>query len=81
MRAGWSGPAIDTGTIVVRSNGSFSAHGTELCDPCTIGSKTGAFTATYSLSGSGKTFAGTETFTRGSGKLVAWPVGAASRAP
>ena len=67
---GLVGTAIDTGTMVVRRNGSFSAHGTELCDPCTIGSKTGAFTATYSVAGSGRTFAGIETFTRGFGKLA-----------
>jgi hypothetical protein len=66
------GAAIDTGTAVVGSNGSFSGHGIELCDPCAIGGKTGAFTATYSYSysGSGKTYSGTETFTRGFGKLA-----------
>ena len=65
-----AGTALDSGTAVMRSNGSFSGHGTELCDPCTIGGRTGAFTATYSYSGSGTTYSGTETFTRGFGKLA-----------
>jgi hypothetical protein len=67
---GLAGSVIDTGTAVVRSNGSYSGHGMELCDPCAIGGKTGAFTATYRYSGSGTTFSGTETFTRGFGKLA-----------
>jgi len=64
------GTAIDTGSSVVRANGSFSGYGTELCDPCAIAGKAGAFIATYRYSGSGTTYAGTETFTRGFGKLA-----------
>jgi len=64
------GTAVDTGTSVVRADGSFSGYGTELCDPCAIGGRTGAFIATYRYSGSGTTYSGTETFTRGFGKLA-----------
>ena len=69
---GLTGSVIDTGTLVVRSNGSFSGHGIEVCDPCTIAGRTGAFTATYSYSssGSGGAFSGTEVFTRGFGHLA-----------
>ena len=69
---GLTGSLIDTGTVVVRSDGSFSGHGIEVCDPCAIGGRTGAFTATYSYrsSGSGSTFSGTEVFTRGFGHLA-----------
>ena len=68
------------GTAVVRSNGSFSGHGTELCDPCAIGGKRGAFTATYSYSGSGTTYSGTETFTRGFGGLAGLTGGGSCKA-
>ena len=65
-----TGTGIDSGTEVISSGGFFSAHGTEFCDPCTIDGKTGAFTATYKISASPGKFSGTETFTRGFGKLA-----------
>jgi hypothetical protein len=68
-----TGPATDTDTFVSYKDGSFSAHGTEICTSCTLGGRTGAFTATFSYKGSptasGFRYVGHLTFTGGSGGL------------
>jgi hypothetical protein len=69
-KGGVTGIAVDTGTEINHSNGSFAGSGTELCASCTVGGKKGAFIAHYVFSGSGATYSGTETFTRGFGGLA-----------
>jgi hypothetical protein len=64
------GIAIDDGTQTIQSNGSFAGRGIEYCSACSLAGKTGAFTAKYKYSGSGTTYSGTLTFTRGFGKLA-----------
>jgi hypothetical protein len=63
-----TGVAIDKGTAQLVK--SFSGNGTEYCADCTIAGKRGAFIATYKYSGSGNTYSGTQTFTKGFGKLA-----------
>ena len=53
---GLTGIAIDTLRWVVHSDGSFSAHATEVCDSCTIGGRMGGYTAVFKFSGSGDQF-------------------------
>jgi hypothetical protein len=65
-----AGVSIDYGTQTVNSDGSFAGRGTEYCADCTIGGKAGAFTATFTYSGSGVTYTGHLKFRRGFGKLA-----------
>jgi hypothetical protein len=65
-----AGIAVDYGTMSAAADGSFKGSGKEYCAACTIGGKTGAFTAEYTYSGSGVTYRGRLTFTRGYGKLA-----------
>jgi hypothetical protein len=65
-----AGIAIDSGSSTSTASGAFSGSGTEYCAACTIGTKTGAFIATYRYAGSGNTYKGSETFVRGFGDLV-----------
>jgi hypothetical protein len=70
---GLVGAATDTYTSrVVFGNDSGGAHGTEVCDSCTIGGRTGSYTAVFNFTeppGFGP-FTGTETFTSGAGGLA-----------
>jgi hypothetical protein len=64
-----AGVVTATDTIIVHSDGSVSGHGSEACVLCTIGGRTGSFTAVFAFSGSGGNFTGHETFTSGAGGL------------
>jgi hypothetical protein len=65
-----NGIAAATDTILVSNNGSVSGHGTESCNTCTLGGRTGSFTAVFTFRGTGAQFAGHETFTSASGGLA-----------
>lgn len=66
-----TGPASDTATTLVYSDGSFSSHGTEVCTACILAGRTGDFTAVFTLAGSPTgQYAGHETFVRGTGGLA-----------
>ena len=70
LKGAITGVEIDQGTATLHSGGSFTGQGTEYCASCTIAGKRGAFMATYKYSGSGNSYTGTETYTRGFGKLA-----------
>ncbi len=63
------GAATDRYTLRVFANGSFTGEGTEVCHSCTLGGRTGGFTARFRFTGSGNNYTGTETFIRGTGGL------------
>jgi hypothetical protein len=67
-----SGPFTDSDILTVYSDGSFSAHGTEVGEGCTIGGRTGNFTARWELTGTSEPFhiSGHLTFTGGTGGLA-----------
>jgi hypothetical protein len=46
-----TGPYIVTLTVVFKSDGSFTAHGTTICTDCTIGGRTGDFSTVTNLRG------------------------------
>jgi hypothetical protein len=46
---GISGTATDTATVTVHPNGLLTSHGVETCSSCTIGGRTGSFTAVFTL--------------------------------
>jgi hypothetical protein len=48
---GISGTAADTATITVHSDGLATARGVETCSSCTIGGRTGSYTAVFTLTG------------------------------
>jgi hypothetical protein len=47
-----TGPYVLAGTIHFRDDGSFTAHGSLVCTDCTIGGRTGDFTAVINIFGS-----------------------------
>lgn len=65
-----TGIADANDTIVVHSDGSLNAYGTETCLSCTIGGKTGSFIAVFAFHGSANGIAGREIFVSASGGLV-----------
>lgn len=68
---GVTGNATDTETDVVHKDGSFNVSGTETCDSCTIGGRTGSFVAPYTLTVSvAFQVDGHLTFTTGGGGLA-----------
>jgi hypothetical protein len=79
-RGALAGVAVDYGTMSAAADGSFKGSGSEYCAACTVGGKTGAFTAEYTYAGSGVTYQGRLTFTRGYGKLAGLEGGARSAA-
>ena len=72
---GLSGTVRDVWTAVLHADGSFETKGMETCSVCTIGSRTGSFTArwvfkgAYLPDGTGP-FAGTLAFKSGTGGLA-----------
>jgi hypothetical protein len=72
---GLSGTVSDVWTAVVHKDGSFETKGTETCPFCTIGSRTGSFSAqwvfrgAYLPDGTGP-FTGTLVFKSGTGGLA-----------
>jgi hypothetical protein len=74
------GPFQDTDTFLAFKNGSFRAHGTEVCTGCTIGSSSpGDFTAVFTYSGAptatGLQFSGHLTVISASGGLAGLHLG------
>ncbi len=67
---GLSGIDNDSFTEVIHKDGSFEARGSEGCTGCTIGSRTGSFSAVFVFTGQGNTFEGSLTFTGGTGGLA-----------
>ena len=70
FNAGIAGNFIDQFYTLVRSGGSYTGHGTEVCASCTIGGRTGTFYARFEFSGKGTQFSGKQCFTRGTGGLI-----------
>jgi hypothetical protein len=67
---GLSGVAVDNYTLIVHADGSVVGHGTETCSACTIGGRSGAYTAIFTLQGTTAHVSGHLTFQSGSGGLV-----------
>ena len=72
---GLTGTATDRETDIVDSNGSFVGYGTEVCTSCTLGGRTGAYTALYTIAGlnyftTALPYEGYLTFTGGTGGLA-----------
>ncbi len=69
---GLTGPATDTESFVIYKDGTFRGHGIEVCSSCTIGGRTGGFTAVFEFSGGPEftEFTGRLTFIRGTGGLA-----------
>jgi hypothetical protein len=67
---GLAGIAQANDIVVVHSDGSITGYGTETCDSCTIGGRTGSFTAVFAFHGSDAGITGREIFVNGSGGLA-----------
>jgi len=67
---GLTGIASATDTIVVHPDGSINRHGIETCRWCTIGGRTGSFTAVFTFHGSGGQISGREMFIGGEAGLA-----------
>lgn len=72
---GLTGTATDRETDIVASNGSSVGYGTEVCTSCSLGGRTGGYTAVYALVGqnyftTGVPVEGYLTFTSGTGGLA-----------
>ncbi len=67
---GLVGTIMDTDTYMQQHDGSYVGQGTEVCASCSIGGRTGTYTAIYSFSGSGNNYTGTLLFTHASGGLA-----------
>jgi hypothetical protein len=70
-----TGTATDRETDIVRRNGSFVGYGTEVCTSCTLGGRTGGYTAVYTIAGlnyliTAVPFEGYLSFTGGTGGLA-----------
>jgi len=67
---GLTGIADADDIVVVHSDGSVTGYGTETCHSCTIGGRTGSFTAVFAFHGSATGITGRETFVTASGELA-----------
>jgi Protein of unknown function (DUF3224) len=65
-----TGIASATDKLIVHADGSVNGHGTESCHSCTIGGRTGSFTAHFTFHGSAGQISGRETFIAGTGGLA-----------
>jgi hypothetical protein len=67
-----SGPFSDINMLIIHADGSFNAYGIEAGEGCTIGGRTGNFTARWELTGTSEPFhiSGHLTFTGGTGGLA-----------
>ena len=65
-----AGIAKATDLLIVHSDGSVSGYGTETCHSCTIGGRTGSFTAVFAFHSTSTGIEGNEIFVRGSGGLA-----------
>jgi hypothetical protein len=66
---GLRGIAHANNIVIVRSDNSVAGYGTETCDSCTIGGRTGSFTAVFAFHGSDAGITGNEIVLSGSGGL------------
>jgi Protein of unknown function (DUF3224) len=66
---GLAGIANADNIVVVHSDGSVTGFGTERCHSCTIGGRTGSFTAVFAFHGSDAGITGHEIFLSGAGGL------------
>lgn len=67
---GLSGTAIDDYTLIVHPDGSVNGKGIETCSACTIGGRTGGYSATFALQGTVTQVSGRLTFQTGTGELA-----------
>ncbi|HEY7630339.1 MAG TPA: hypothetical protein VH817_06560 [Thermoleophilaceae bacterium] len=67
---GLTGVVNATDVIVAHSDGSFDGYGTETCQSCKLGGRTGSFSAVFEFHGTQAGITGQEFFTGGSGGLV-----------
>jgi hypothetical protein len=67
---GLTGIADANDIVVVHSDGSITGYGTETCHSCTIGGRTGSFTAVFAFHGSSAGITGREIFLSASGGLA-----------
>ena len=67
---GLVGIAIDNYELIVHADGSVNGQGTETCSTCTIGGRTGDYTATFTFQGTTAQIAGHITFQSGAGGLA-----------
>ena len=67
---GLTGIADANDIVVVHSDGSVTGYGTETCHSCTIGGRTGSFTAVFAFHGSSAGITGREIFLSASGGLA-----------
>lgn len=67
---GLAGVVQATDLLVIHSDGSVSGYGIETCHSCTIGGRTGSFTAVFTLHGSATGITGSEKFVSASGGLL-----------
>ena len=67
---GLTGIADADDVVVVHSDGSVTGYGTETCHSCTIGGRTGSFTAVFAFHGSSSQITGREIFVGASGGLA-----------
>jgi hypothetical protein len=65
-----SGTATDTYTLTVHRTGLITGQGTETCAACTVGGRTGGYTAVFSFSGTLAQFAGHLTVVEATGGLT-----------
>ena len=66
--------------LVVHSDGSVNGYGAETCHSCTIGGRTGSFTALFAFHSTPTGIEGNESFVSGSGGLAGLHGGASGRA-
>jgi Protein of unknown function (DUF3224) len=67
---GLTGIVHATDLLVTHSDGLVSGYGLETCHSCTIGGRTGSFTAVFTLQGSATGITGREKFVSAAGGLV-----------
>ena len=65
-----TGIADANNIVIIHSDGSVNGYGTETCHPCTIGGRTGSFTAAFAFHGSSAGITGREIFLTASGGLA-----------
>ncbi len=65
-----TGIADANNIVIIHSDGSVNGYGTETCHPCTIGGRTGSFTAAFAFHGSSAGITGREIFLSASGGLA-----------
>jgi Protein of unknown function (DUF3224) len=67
---GLAGIAHADNIVIVHSDGSVSGYGTETCQSCRLGGRTGSFTALFAFHSTSTGIEGNEVFVGGSGGLA-----------